>query len=451
MRVSGIYVALISCSAVYVAAELVSVPRCSTRSPCSPSCIMANVSLSVVRRGAFAHVEDRVALIPEAQLRERHRLPHSLASRENSAVVASAVIGSTADQAVVHLTATTAVGERLVVVLLSGRSLHLVLVESRSFVLASLPDSKHPCIPVPSAGIPGGSDDIEGVALVDIKSVWPLHCALGSPHHRTYGAYRPVLLWLLALSACGSVLVLVMQRLLRLVRALVAEVARTAAAKRVPFADAEVRSVDELGEGGTAHLELRGKIGEGSSAMVLDACWQGHPIAIKIPKHGKGSETGGSSCNREAALLRNLHHENICRLLGTVTLPDGGALLVLERLSVRRWRRRHASHLQAPISSPSLPRRARARPLGGGVIRAHPSSPELTRAHPSSSELISPRPSSPCFLHRLAALPIHISHLRAWEIRHNSSTVLPLIDPPSLQQSHSAPPPPPPSPAAVAP
>ena len=76
---------------------------------------------------------------------------------------------------------------------------------------------------------------------------------------------------------------------------------------------------------------IRGVLGEGGSAIVYHAIWDGESVALKVPRERELTAKDQERFLEEAKMLERVRHRAVVEVLGSGRLPDGLPYLVMRR------------------------------------------------------------------------------------------------------------------------
>ncbi|MFO0569656.1 MAG: serine/threonine-protein kinase [Polyangiaceae bacterium] len=76
---------------------------------------------------------------------------------------------------------------------------------------------------------------------------------------------------------------------------------------------------------------IRGVLGEGGSAVVYLADWNGEEVALKVPRERELTDKEQERFLEEAKMLERVRHRAVVEVLGSGRLPDGLPYLVMRR------------------------------------------------------------------------------------------------------------------------
>lgn len=76
---------------------------------------------------------------------------------------------------------------------------------------------------------------------------------------------------------------------------------------------------------------IQGVLGEGGSAVVYRALWDGQDVALKVPRERELTPKDQERFLEEAKMLERVRHRAVVEVLGSGRLPDGLPYLVMRR------------------------------------------------------------------------------------------------------------------------
>ena len=76
---------------------------------------------------------------------------------------------------------------------------------------------------------------------------------------------------------------------------------------------------------------IQGVLGEGGSAVVYRALWDGQDVALKVPRERELTPKDQERFLEEAKMLERVRHRTVVEVLGSGRLPDGLPYLVMRR------------------------------------------------------------------------------------------------------------------------
>ncbi len=78
-------------------------------------------------------------------------------------------------------------------------------------------------------------------------------------------------------------------------------------------------------------FSIQGVLGEGGSAVVYRALWDGQDVALKVPRERELTPKDQERFLEEAKMLERVRHRAVVEVLGSGRLPDGLPYLVMRR------------------------------------------------------------------------------------------------------------------------